>query len=146
MTRDKMRRAGRPVSRRTNAAAVGLPAKVVGIFALSAFMSCSAGQAPNFKTEVEVTPAEDPIGERLFLDTRFAQYFATHMTGVNPSLAVGDPVVQQVQTLNGVYRGHARANQSTAAPGTSSPSFRASAARAIAPTPTSLPTAPFPCR
>lgn len=41
------------------------------------------GQCSNFPTEVESTPAEDSIGERLFLDTRFAQFFATHMTGVN---------------------------------------------------------------
>src|SRR5271170_6741849 len=45
--------------------------------------SCGAGDAPNFKTDVDVTPAEDSIGERLFLDTRFAQYFAAHMTGIN---------------------------------------------------------------
>jgi hypothetical protein len=105
MTRDKMRRTRRQAQGRTNAAAVGLPAKVASIFALCVLMSCSAGQAPNFKNEVEVTPAEDSIGERLFLDTRFAQYFATHMTGVNQPLAVGDPVVQQVQTLNGVLPG-----------------------------------------
>jgi hypothetical protein len=73
--------------------------------ALCVLVSCSAGQAPNFKTENEVTPAEDSIGERLFLDTRFTQYFATHMTGVNQPLAVGDPVVQQVRALNGVLPG-----------------------------------------
>jgi len=35
--------------------------------------SCNAAVAPNFKTEAESTPAEDSIGERLFLDTRFSQ-------------------------------------------------------------------------
>lgn len=84
---------------------VGLIAQTAGIFALCVLVSCSAGQAPNFKTENEVTPAEDSIGERLFLDTRFAQFFATHMTGVNQPLAVGDPVVQQVSVLNGVLPG-----------------------------------------
>jgi hypothetical protein len=70
-----------------------------------AMTSCGAGDAPLFKTDVDVTPAEDSIGERLFLDTRFAEYFATHMTGVNTPLAVGDPVVQQVYTTNGVLPG-----------------------------------------
>ena len=77
MTREKMRR-GRPrVNRRTNAAVGGRLAKAAGIFALCLLVICSAGEAPSFRTEVEVTPAEDSIGERLFLDTRFAQYFAT---------------------------------------------------------------------
>ncbi len=67
--------------------------------------SCGAGKAPDFPTDVDVTPAEDSIGERLFLDTRFAQYFATHMTGVNQPLAVGDPVVQQVDTTSGALPG-----------------------------------------
>jgi hypothetical protein len=68
--------------------------------------SCGAGDAPNFKSEDEgVTPAEDSIGERLFLDTRFAQYFAAHMTGVNQPLAAGDPVVEQVYTTTGTLPG-----------------------------------------
>jgi cytochrome c peroxidase len=67
--------------------------------------SCGAGDAPQFKTESDSTPPEDSIGERLFLDTRFAEYFATHMTGVNQPLAVGDPVVEQVYTANGALPG-----------------------------------------
>ncbi len=67
--------------------------------------SCGAGRAPNFPTDVDVTPALDSIGERLFLDTRFAQYFAANNTGVNQPLAVGDPVVAQVNTPNGPLPG-----------------------------------------
>jgi hypothetical protein len=67
MTRDQMRRQKQNLQRRTNSISAGLLA--VGILALCVLMSCSAGQAPNFKTENEVTPAEDSIGERLFLDT-----------------------------------------------------------------------------
>src|ERR1700734_3489938 len=67
--------------------------------------SCRAGQAQSFRSEDDATPAEDSIGERLFLDTRFAQYFAAHMTGVNTPLAVGDPVVQQVYTTSGTLPG-----------------------------------------
>jgi hypothetical protein len=79
--------------------------RLSAIFALWLMTSCNAGQAPNFPAEDDATPAEDSIGERLFLDTRFAQYFATHMTGVNQPLAVGDPVVQQVYTTNGTLPG-----------------------------------------
>ena len=45
-------------------------------------------------------PPEQTIGERFFLETRFAEYFAEHMTDVNTPLGVGDPVVSQVQNSN----------------------------------------------
>jgi hypothetical protein len=83
-----------------------LLAKVAGTIALCLLTNCNAGQSPNFPSEDEGgTPAEDSIGERLFLDTRFAQYFGTQMTGVNTPLTVGDPVVQQVYTMNGTLPG-----------------------------------------
>ena len=78
---------------------------LIGCICLLFFISCGAGQAPDFPTDVDNTPALDSIGERLFLDPRFAQYFATHMTGVNQPLAVGDPVVGQVYTENGTLPG-----------------------------------------
>lgn len=78
---------------------------VVMTMALLLMMSCNAGQAPQFPAEADATPAEDSIGERLFLDTRFSQYFATHMTGVNTPLKVGDPVVEQVYTASGTLPG-----------------------------------------
>jgi cytochrome c peroxidase len=87
--------------------------KVIGLlapvscFALLLFASaCGSGTAPPFKTENEGgAPAEQNIGERLFVETRFAQYFAVNMTGVNAPLAVGDPAVAQVQTTNGPLPG-----------------------------------------
>ena len=61
---------------------------------------CGSGKAPDFPLENDGgAPAEQQIGERLFVDTRFAEYFAAHMTGVNDPLAVGDPVVQTVQNV-----------------------------------------------
>ena len=54
---------------------------------------CVAPPKPDFD------PPEQTIGERLFLETRFAEYFAAHMTDVNAPLAPGDPVVQQVQNV-----------------------------------------------
>lgn len=69
------------------------------------FSGCGSGKAPNFETDVDVTPAEQNIGERIFVDTRFAEYFAENMTDVNAPLAVGDPVVATVQTPNGPLPG-----------------------------------------
>ncbi|MGA8740863.1 MAG: hypothetical protein WB561_06725 [Terracidiphilus sp.] len=66
---------------------------------------CGSGLAPNAPTESDSTPPADSIGEALFLDTRFGQFFAANMTGVNAPLPAGDPVVNQVQTLNGPLPG-----------------------------------------
>jgi len=46
--------------------------------------------------------AEVAIGERLFLETRFAQYFFAHDGGdVNADLPAGDPVVATMRTVEG---------------------------------------------
>jgi cytochrome c peroxidase len=66
---------------------------------------CGSGQAPAAPTESDSTPPADSIGEALFLDTRFGQFFAANMTGVNSPLLAGDPVVNQVQTMNGPLAG-----------------------------------------
>ena len=64
---------------------------------------CGSGIAPSPPTEDGGgAPPEQNIGERIFVDTRFAEYFAANMVDVNTPLAVGDPVVSQV--LN-VYSG-----------------------------------------
>ena len=60
---------------------------------------CSSGAAPPPLTEVEGAPADQNIGERLFVETRFAEYFAANMTDVNAPLAAGDPVVSTVQNV-----------------------------------------------
>ena len=85
--------------------ALGVLGGACGIATLMAIGCSSTGQAPPFETDVDVTPGEQNIGERIFVDTRWAQYFATHMTDVNSPLAVGDPVVAQTQTLNGPLPG-----------------------------------------
>ncbi len=73
-----------------------------GIFAEGCGVS---GQAPAAPTESDSTPAADSIGEALFLDTRFGEFFSANMTGVNNPLPSGDPVVAQVQTPNGPLPG-----------------------------------------
>ena len=51
-------------------------------------------------------PAQVAIGERLFLETRFAQYFFAHSGGdVNAVLAVGDPTVATIRTRDGEIPG-----------------------------------------
>jgi cytochrome c peroxidase len=48
--------------------------------------------------EEEADPPEVAIGERLFLETRFAEFFARHAGDVNTPLAAGDPVVETTET------------------------------------------------
>ena len=74
--------------------------------ALIFLSACSSGQAPQFPTENDtINASEQQIGERLFVETRFAEYFAAHMTGVNDPLVAGDPVVAQVLTTSGTLPG-----------------------------------------
>ncbi len=73
---------------------------------VSMVTGCGSSAAPSLGGEAtKITPAADPIGERLFLDTRFSQYFATHMTSVNAPLQAGDPIVASVPTLTGTLPG-----------------------------------------
>ncbi len=76
-----------------------------GLFFGVLMAGCGSGQAPAAPTESDATPPADSIGEALFLDTRFSEYFAANMTGVNAPLAAGDPVVEQAQTANGPLPG-----------------------------------------
>jgi cytochrome c553 len=80
---------------------------VLGIGLMTMVIGCgTSATAPAISTEnTAATPTDDPIGEQLFLDTRFAKYFFEHMTSVNAPLAVGDPVVATVDTPGGVQPG-----------------------------------------
>lgn len=75
---------------------------VLGVIVSAFLIGCgSTGLAPDAPTETDKTPPADPIGEALFLDTRFGEFFAANMTGVNDPLPEGDPVVAEVQNVNG---------------------------------------------
>ncbi|MEZ4331669.1 MAG: cytochrome c peroxidase [Myxococcota bacterium] len=50
-------------------------------------------------------PAEVSIGERLFLETRFAEFFAANATDVNQPLASGDPTLAATTTRGGSLPG-----------------------------------------
>jgi hypothetical protein len=66
---------------------------------------CGAGKAPVAPASEATTPASDSIGERVFIDPRFSEFFATHMTGVNSPLASGDPLLNTVETTTGTLPG-----------------------------------------
>ena len=78
---------------------------MISCMCIALLAGCGSGKAPVAPASEATTPAADSIGERIFLDTRFGEYFASHMSGVNQPLAVGDPVVAQVETTNGSLPG-----------------------------------------
>lgn len=55
-------------------------------------------EPPPGPPEAEADPAQIALGERLFLETRFAQFFSAHAQDVNASLPQGDPVMESTQT------------------------------------------------
>jgi len=71
----------------------------LGLIAAVFAQGCGSSLAPDAPQESDKTPPADSIGEALFLDTRFGQFFAANMTGVNNPLPEGDPVVAQVQNV-----------------------------------------------
>ena len=84
-------------------------ARIIFVFVLASFVSgelgpCLAQSQPptsvrtaKRKVRRRNDTPETLLGERLFLETRFAQYFAAHSNGdVNRPLAQGDPVVAHV--------------------------------------------------
>jgi cytochrome c peroxidase len=79
---------------------------LVALATVAVVVGCGvSGKAPDAPTESDATPVADSIGEALFLDTRFAEFFAANMVGVNQPLPNGDPVVEQVQATNGQLPG-----------------------------------------
>lgn len=66
----------------------------------------AASNAASRADAADFDPPEITIGERLFLETRFAQFFAARSNGnVNQALAQGDPVLDRVQTTGGTLPG-----------------------------------------
>jgi Di-haem cytochrome c peroxidase len=69
-------------------------------------LSCAlfAVSAPAFADPGD--PPQQTIGERLFLETRFSQFFAIQSNGdANATLATGDPVMDTTVTLTGTVPG-----------------------------------------
>ena len=86
--------------------------------ALLFLSACSSAQAPQFPTENDtINASEQQIGERLFVETRFAEYFAAHRAGVNDPLVAGDPVASSdllVAYLDRLLAGSGKAAVDTA--------------------------------
>ena len=78
---------------------------IVCLVAALVIQGCGSGKAPLAPASEKTTPAADSIGERVFIDPRFSEYFATHMTGVNDPLPAGDPVLNTVETTTGALPG-----------------------------------------
>src|ERR1700757_5249756 len=77
---------------------------------LSACGGGGGGGQSAFAGAVDTDPPEVQLGERLFLETRFAEFFFEHSNSdVNAKLPAGDSVMEQLQTtgkpLPGPFRG-----------------------------------------
>src|SRR5262245_22368595 len=70
------------------------------IFFFLLLISCGSGTPEQPSTAATGTPgAQADVGERLFVETRFSQFFKTHLPpggNVNDPLPAGDPVVAKV--------------------------------------------------
>jgi cytochrome c peroxidase len=83
------------------------------MIAASACNGSGSGSSPHAAAaapDTDTDPPEVQVGERLFLETRFSQFFFANSGGdVNAVLKAGDPVVNNVQTtgepLPGPFRG-----------------------------------------
>ncbi len=92
-----MRKAGLEQMRPTRTAlSLMLTALVITLAA------CGGGSGSSIsKTTADTDPPEVQLGERLFLETRFAQFFFANSSGqVNQPLVSGDPVVNSVRTTS----------------------------------------------
>src|SRR5215470_11632751 len=74
--------------------------------------ACSNSSSPPASPEEAPDPPEVALGERLFLETRFAQFFAVRAgDDVNQELSSGDPAVDETSTpgapLPGPFAGKA---------------------------------------
>lgn len=80
-------------------------------FALAALLAVNISNAQDQARGLQPSAPEVALGDRLFFETRFAQYFFAHSNGdVNVTLDLGDPIVESVQRpsqtdLSGPFRG-----------------------------------------
>src|SRR3974390_3254266 len=90
-------------NRNTRRTAMKFTKDVVCLLAVASLVGsgCGSGAAPAPELEVEGGSGDQNGGEGIFIDTRFAHYFAENMTGTNDPLTTGGPVVAQVSTPAG---------------------------------------------
>jgi cytochrome c peroxidase len=78
---------------------------VVSVMALAAFAAPGRPQPRRQSLGGAADPAEVTIGERLFLETRFAQFFYRNAAGVNVPLETGDPALATLPNPSGLTAG-----------------------------------------
>ncbi len=86
-----------------------LPIVAAGLVCIGT-AGCGGGHNGSAPAPADTDPPEVQLGERLFLDTRFAQFFFAHANGdVNAALPAGDPVMDTSATtgvpLPGPFQG-----------------------------------------
>ncbi len=88
-------------------ASIPLPARNVLIVCFLLSVLCLCGCTSEGESPAEAAdPPEVALGERLFKETRFAQFFAEHSGGdVNRALLQGDPMVAETITLEDPFPG-----------------------------------------
>jgi cytochrome c peroxidase len=86
------------------------PSIVCATFLVALLLAVAAGATDGGRPLSAASPAVR-VGDRLFFDTRFAQFFFAHSHGdMNAKLAAGDPVIDQMpftatQSLTSPFRG-----------------------------------------
>jgi len=71
----------------------------------TAMLSVARPPAVHAQEEAAADPASVTLGERLFLESRFAQYFFAHAAGPNADLVEGDPTLAVTTTATGSLPG-----------------------------------------
>jgi Di-haem cytochrome c peroxidase len=71
----------------------------------SACLGTTDGPAPGTLLAPTDDPPQATVGERLFLETRFAQFFATHASTLNSQLMQGDQVLDTTVTTGAALPG-----------------------------------------
>ncbi|GAC1634914.1 MAG: cytochrome c peroxidase [Nevskia sp.] len=76
--------------------------RAASLCASLALGACGGGSAPSLQPQAFGDPPEVVLGERLFLETRFAQFFAVNSPAdVNAALSAGDPALATLPTADG---------------------------------------------
>lgn len=79
----------------------GTRAQRWGTAACAALLGTGCLQGPGASPVDPFKPADQALGERIFRDPRFSQWFATHSTSVNAFPSSGDPTVAESQNALG---------------------------------------------